>query len=346
MAEIKRNPKDSMKSTWRNDKSNWGLAHHILDFSQRQFDSDVPPPVFRKTDKVPCMPNFQASRWVLFHALIPVTIQQLYCWYTNRNFHPVAVFFFYALFMKIIAMKEVSMLRQLGQRYGYLDGEKPRDGFPDHSVGSVLNSLLYVGFGRPLFMVYLAYKSNQAPLSLDWLMLPVEIGVYGVVLDFWFYWYHRLMHQTDSLWKYHRTHHLTKHPNPLLTLYADHEQELFDVAVIPLLTYASMKLVGFPMGFYEWWFSQQFVMFTEVIGHSGLRLYATPPSPFDWALKYFRVELTTEDHDLHHRTGWKNSHNYGKQTKLWDTVFGTAIGRIEVEDKNIDFEDRVTLPLW
>jgi hypothetical protein len=37
------------------------------------------------------------------------------------------------------------------------------------------------------------------------------------------------------LWKYHRTHHLTKHPNPLLTLYADTEQEFFDIlGVVPV----------------------------------------------------------------------------------------------------------------
>lgn len=72
------------------------------------------------------------------------------------------------------------------------------------------------------------------------------------------------MHDIDTLWKYHRTHHLTKHPNPLLTLFADTEQEIFNIAVIPLLAWGSMKLVGFPMGFYDWWICHQYAVWTEI----------------------------------------------------------------------------------
>lgn len=152
------------------------------------------------------------------------------------------------------------------------------------------------------------------------------------------------MHDTNALWKYHRTHHLTKHPNPLLSLYADTEQEIFDIAVIPILAWGSLKAVGLPMSFYEWWVCHQFVAFAELAGHSGLRLVANPPSPFNWLLRFFGVELTIEDHDLHHRQGWKKSANYGKQTRLWDTVFGTVKDRIESE--RIDPNEVVKIPLF
>lgn len=84
-------------------------------------------------------------------------------------------------------------------------------------------------------------------MSLSW-WLPLELGLYSVVLDFFFYAYHRSCHELDGLWQYHRTHHLTKHPSPLLSSYADSEQEVIEIALVPLLTYATLKYVfGLPM---------------------------------------------------------------------------------------------------
>jgi sterol desaturase/sphingolipid hydroxylase (fatty acid hydroxylase superfamily) len=198
-----------------------------------------------------------------------------------------------------------------------------------------------------MIAVFLAYNTAATPLEelkANWVWLLVELSLYGIILDFWFYVYHRLMHVVDALWKYHRTHHLTKHPNPLLTLYADTEQEFWDIAGIPLLTYGTMKLMGMPMGFYEWWMCHQYIVFAELAGHSGLRLHATTPSPLFWLLQLFHAELVIEDHDLHHRTGWKKSHNYGKQTRLWDRVFGTCKERVESTEDMVDYKNTAVMP--
>ena len=154
------------------------------------------------------------------------------------------------------------------------------------------------------------------------------------------------MHEFEFLWRFHRTHHLTKHPNPLLTLYADAEQEVMDIVGIPLMTWFTMKALGMPMGFYEWWICYMYVAWSELIGHSGLRIYIVPPSTVSWLLRWTGTELAVEDHDLHHRRGWKKSCNYGKQTKLWDVVFGTAGERIESVEQNLDFELAVEMPLF
>lgn len=158
--------------------------------------------------------------------------------------------------------------------------------------------------------------------------------------------YHRAMHDIDFLWQYHRTHHLTKHPNPLLTLFADGEQEIMDIAGVPLLTYFTMRLMGMPMGFYEWWICYMYVVFSELFGHSGVRVVATAPSTVAWLLRYLGVELVVEDHDLHHRKGYKKSSNYGKQTRLWDIIFGTSRARIECLPDNIDYDTRVNMPVF
>ena len=208
----------------------------------------------------------------------------------------------------------------------------------------VIVSILFTLIIRPTIMMAVCYDSSVKPSLPLW--FPLQLGVYPIVLDFWFYWYHRLMHEVDFLWRYHRTHHLTKHPNPLLTLYADLEQELFDIAGIPLLAYFSLRLMGFPMGFYDWWIGHQYVVFAELAGHSGLRLYAVPPNTLSWPLRMVHGELIIEDHDLHHRRGWKRSYNYGKQTRLWDRIFGTCGPRIECYDANIDAEKKIDMPLF
>jgi len=349
MAEsVQGNPKDSMKSTWRSsDRSQWNRHHwmyEILSINPTDMNREVPK--HAKTDKMAYLPHWEGHKWIILHAGWPLLVHQLYTACTGKSLHPIAVFLFYMLAFKLNAIHELQMLRDLGHRYGFLDGDKhDRDQVPDNKVGSVFHSLSSTSTARPMMCVFLAYRRSLAPSTISW-WTPVEIGVYGIILDFWFYWYHRCMHEFDGLWKYHRTHHLTKHPTAVLTLYADLEQEIFDIAVIPLVTYGTMRLLGFPMGFYDWWFCQQYVVFTELWGHSGLRLLVTPPTTATPFLKLFGAELITEDHDLHHRQGWKQSHNYGKQTRLWDVLFGTTTKRIESVEENIDWNSPASLRMF
>ncbi|CDS00269.1 hypothetical protein, partial [Sporisorium scitamineum] len=75
---------------------------------------------------------------------------------------------------------------------------------------------------RPLAATLVIYD-REAPMTLSpW--LPLMVPAFAVAVDFWFYWYHRILHESSALWQYHRTHHLAKHPTPALTPYADAEQ--------------------------------------------------------------------------------------------------------------------------
>jgi sterol desaturase/sphingolipid hydroxylase (fatty acid hydroxylase superfamily) len=342
------NPKDSMKSTWRRDKSQWSLSHKIFEFVDlypTYLDKEIP--VHSKDEQMPCIPDYQMQKWIIFHACIPLLAHQLFVHLTGQDFHPIIAFVYYYQASRLLTIREMRSLRKLGHKYGFLDGDQhERDGVPDVAVGKTLVSVFLAGVLRPLFTVYLAYNQNEPPASLNWKWLFIEISLYGIVVDFWFYWYHRLMHEVSGLWKYHRTHHLTKHPNPLLTIFADSEQEFFDIVGIPLMAWITMKSMGFPMGFYEWHISQLYVLFAEILGHSGLRLHACAPNPMAWLMRAFDADLTIEDHDLHHRKGWRKSHNYGKQTRIWDRVFGTCGERIESVAANVDFENKATMPVF
>lgn len=166
-----------------------------------------------------------------------------------------------------------------------------------------------------------------------------------MAVDFWFYMYHRACHELDALWKLHRTHHLTKHPIPVLASFSDLEQEIIEVVVVPCASYFTLKyLFGMPMEFFEWWICQAYILFEEILGHSGLRVYAVAPSVISPILCYFGCELVIEDHDLHHRKGWRKSYNYGKQTRLWDCLFGTTAPRLE--SGRIDRNFQIELPIF
>ncbi|CZT07268.1 related to ERG25-C-4 methyl sterol oxidase [Rhynchosporium agropyri] len=346
---LPRNSKDSMKSTWRTwDRSRWNHSQWMMEYlGLHPTDLNRKIPVFQKTDKISYMPHSEGHKWILAHAVWPLVVHQAYTYYTGRGLTLLVGLIFYSFAFKFNAIREINKLRELGHQYGYFDGDKhERDQVPDSRTKEVMRSLMATSTIRPIVSVFLAYNSAQTPLStLSW-YLPLEIGLYAVILDFFFYWYHRVMHESDTLWKFHRTHHLSKHPSPVLSLYADKAQEVFDIIGIPIITYGTMRLMGLPMGFADWWICQQYIVWTELWGHSGLRVFVTPPTTATPFLKFFGAELQTEDHDLHHRSGWKKSHNYGKQTRLWDRLFGTSHDRIEAADGNIDWTQPISLSLW
>ncbi|KAJ6780031.1 hypothetical protein PWT90_01203 [Aphanocladium album] len=345
--------KDSMRSTWRTwDRKHWNHNHWIL-YSLNPFhvDLDRKVPVHAKTDKVPHVSTFTQHVWILTHAAIVLSIHQI--WLSATGI-PVpffgAVSYYTAGFLWVV-VRELHTIRKLGHQYGFLDGQHERDGIPDYGVSKVLGAGWKTVGGRMLMAVYLTYSPASSPLQAMssptwWAWLPFQIGMYGVILDFWFYWYHRAMHDVNGLWQFHRTHHLTKHPNAMLAAYADEVQEFFDMVGIPFMTYLSFKTFGIPLGFYDWFVCHQYIAFTEAGGHSGLRLNIQAASPFESILKYFNAEIAIEDHDLHHRKGWRKSHNYGKQTRLWDRIFGTCHDRIELREDNIDYVNQARIPLF
>lgn len=341
-----RNPKDSMKSTWRTDRSQWNYGHWLIHiFNIYSTDPKKPIPVHQKNEPLPWFTQWSLNRWILWHAIWPVAGHWIYCKQTGNNFSPMFAFFYYMLCFQLNAIHQLWVLRRLGQIYGYFDGDKHgRDDVPDHSVAKTVNSLLLTTSIRPILAVFLAYRVSETPHFTWW--LPVEVGLYPIILDFWFYLYHRSCHELDGLWQYHRTHHLTKHPSPLLSSYADSEQEFIELALIPVLTYGVLKLFGFPMPYYDWWVCHGYIIFTEAFGHSGVRVWGQPAGTFAPLLRMTGMELTIEDHDMHHRQGWKHSANYGKATRVWDRLLGTCGKRPEGVDENVDWTRPVNIPAF
>ncbi|KHN97100.1 Fatty acid hydroxylase [Metarhizium album ARSEF 1941] len=349
-----RGQRDSIKSTWRTrDRSTWTFSQKLIDWvGVHPVSLDQPVPQHAKSEKVPHLGQVSQHIWILVHGCLPLALHQAVVSLTGWPMGRHAAFHFYMVLFNAIVIREVRALRRLGHQHGFLDGDAhARDGVPDHGAAKVVWSLYKTIGARLALMLWLTYAPSQPPLAALsswrwWAALPLQTGLYALVLDFWFYLYHRAMHDVPFLWRFHRTHHLTKHPNPLLSAYADEGQEFFDMAVIPLLAYASLRALGMPLDFYAWWMCQQYVVYTEVWGHSGVRVHLAAPSTLSWLLTALDMELCVEDHDLHHRRGWRRSQNYGKQTRVWDRLFGTCGERLESYDDNVDYVNQAYMPIF
>ena len=225
------------------------------------------------------------------------------------------------------------ILRGLAQKYGYLDGEAERDSIPAGLTWKLLQEILHGVVARPLVVVALTYD-RSAPVHISW-WLPLQLCAFSLIMDFMYYWVHRLTHESDTLWYLHRRHHTTKHPSAYLLGFADEPQEMFDLVASPI--FAQMV---FPLNFESFYIWMQLLITTEIMGHSGLRIHL-PACMSGMFLRPFGCELVLEDHDLHHRFGWRDSANYGKSTRMWDVWFGTVLPRIECRPENIDWSQRV-----
>ncbi|KAJ6027457.1 uncharacterized protein N7446_003951 [Penicillium canescens] len=339
--------KDSMRSTWRTaPRSEWNVNHWLLELlNVYPIALGQEVPVHSKKDKVPFMTQWSLHLWIIIHSGLPLILHEIYMTLTGCTIGQITASTFYFFSFTSTRIHQIHIIRRLGHKYGFLDGDKhERDGVPDVGVAKVVSVIYKAATFRTMLSIFLSYNAREKPSQMAWAWLLIEISLYGIVLDFFFYWYHRLMHEVSFLWKFHRTHHLTKHPNCLLLGYADHEQEFIEIVVMPMVTYFSLKLMGLPMGFYEWWICQEYVGFSEVVGHSGLRIHLIVPSTISWLLRLLSSELNIEDHDLHHRNGWRKSHNYGKQTRLWDRIFSTGNERLECAADNVDYENTVNMP--
>lgn len=344
----------SMTSTWpRVDRATWNIYQRIIDYQQlHPVFPGKPLPVFKKTDKVPYLSLLSQHAFILVYAILALVLHQAFTSFTGIYLNTFGVFLVYLMFYITNAVREVRMLRKLMYIYGCLDGDAhERDGIPDTGAGKMVGELVKTAVFRLAVAAMATYSSDVTPLDAGmsgiwWIKLGLQLSVYGLLLDLFFYMYHRACHEVPFLWKYHRTHHLTKHPTALHAAWADDEQELIEILLVPLATFFTLCFVGLRLDFYQWWMCFEYVTYSEIAGHSGLRVYTTTPSPIAPLLRLLNAELALEDHDLHHRKGWKKSFNYGKQTRVWDRLFGTAGERIEGHVDNIEFDNIVHVPLF
>lgn len=273
--------------------------------------------------------------WLLLNVPLPLIIHALWYYLVPENsyyhtWHPAVTYLFYFLSFFAYTMSLVHHIHYYMDYYGTFDEHKrPRDYVPDRMVVRLVLSVTVYMLARTAVGFLLGdYDRNEPPSlghTISWLFLA-KVSIWLIVLDFFFYCYHRACHEVPSLWKIHSLHHCTKHPTPIQSILAGDIQEVIEVFLIP---FASTLVV--PLSTHEFWIAQCILIYVEAVGHSGIRAY-WPHVILSEVLRPFDMELCIEDHDLHHRLG-KNGMNYGKQTRIFDRIFGTVSRRVECEQK-------------
>ncbi|GAB5593315.1 hypothetical protein Unana1_08215 [Umbelopsis nana] len=301
---------------WTRDPKELTLFQKILNMD---LGSDYKEKVVTGTP--PKLPTWKEHAFIVPWAVAPIALQYLSQIYLGRSWSRLEAFGVYTGNLVAFGLTTVRRCRILGEKYGHLDGiNRVRDRVAEHRVTPLALGLLATISLRTMLAAIIAYRPGRLP-SLNW-KLPIDMALYMVAVDFFFYIYHRALHQVPWLWKIHRTHHSTKHPTTLMAPLADHIQETFDIVVIPLLAYAMR-----PIPFFHWYIACLYVNYVELLGHSGIRADLGHPV-LGWLLRPFGLDLVIEDHDLHHRLG-KRAGNFGKQTRIFDTLFGSTSERYE-----------------
>ncbi|KAM0748245.1 hypothetical protein T439DRAFT_304616 [Meredithblackwellia eburnea MCA 4105] len=274
---------------------------------------------------VPTQSIVKENLFIIRHAFVPLVLQAISYWaFPDYKWSNGVAYTVYLLSFIAFAIAVVERMNGYCVELGTFDEKNiSRDRTPDKSVNGLAKAIILYMFFRTALPFFLHYNKEVNPLfdgAIRW-SFPLRMAAWMITLDYFFYVYHRSSHEVDALWFIHQHHHTTKHPTAILAILAEDYQECLEIALIP--TIASLLV---PMTFSELYLNMCWTIYVEMLGHSGVRSYW--PHPVLWFLRYVNMDLVVEDHDLHHRFG-KSGKNYGKQSRVWDQMFGTSADRIE-----------------
>ncbi|PWN51879.1 hypothetical protein IE53DRAFT_327703 [Violaceomyces palustris] len=280
----------------------------------------------------PTRPMWQENSFIIRAASIAPIIH--FTWnyvFPDHKLHWAPGWLIYHLGFIFFAYHMIHRLHWYMAEYGCFDEKnRGRDMVDDRHANHLGQSIFLYTIFRTLAPFLIAWRGDMAnPFEgLSW-ATPFKLAWWQVALDYWFYLYHRSTHEFDFLWFVHRQHHATKHPTPILSILADDYQEVIEIFLVPFLATA----ISPKMSFIELHLIICYTLYVEALGHSGIRAYWPHPI-LGLVLRPLGMELAVEDHDLHHRFG-KSGRNYGKQTRIFDRLFGTIGERIETPETGI-----------
>ncbi|WP_430404443.1 sterol desaturase family protein [Fluviicola sp.] len=169
-------------------------------------------------------------------------------------------------------------------------------------IGFFLSKLLMTGYQLTIMAV--VGKFTIGTWEDHWITFLCGF----VLVDFFYYWYHRLSHIWEPLWAFHSVHHSTKHIN----LTAGYRLNWLSGLITPFF-FIPLVLIGFSPQIIAISFTMnlvyQFFLHTEAIGKLG---------------KLEGVMDTPSAHRVHHGVNpIYLDKNFGGVFMIWDRLFGT-----------------------
>ncbi len=145
----------------------------------------------------------------------------------------------------------------------------------------------------------------------------LEIGIAVIVIDFLYYWYHRVHHNNKYLYKIHRIHHVGRYYNLSLAIMLPWLGQASIYCMLIFFVFISLTPKAILSGYF---FILTYQFFTHM---KYLKMH-----------KWFDVVfITPRTHKIHHYEDRESQmSNYGSFLSLWDKIFFTYSKR----EKDID----------
>jgi sterol desaturase/sphingolipid hydroxylase (fatty acid hydroxylase superfamily) len=142
----------------------------------------------------------------------------------------------------------------------------------------------------------------------EWPLLG-QLALAFVIVEFFNYWAHRLMHETDILWRFHATHHSA----PRLYWLNSARFHIVDIALLNLGFTIPLVALGADARVLSLWIVASAIH--GLFQHANMSIRC---GPLNWL--FSMAEL----HRWHHsRTERESNTNYGSNLIIWDIAFGT-----------------------
>ncbi len=149
---------------------------------------------------------------------------------------------------------------------------------------------------------------------LHWVVWPPLVRTLAafLLLDLWAYAWHRCMHKTLFLWKFHRVHHCERTLDAT-TAYRFHFGEVLFSSLIKIIV---LPLLGVELR--QWICYELILGMILIFQHGNIALPPTAGSLLG------RIIVTPDIHRLHHSDQPEETNsNYGFIFPFWDRMFGT-----------------------
>ena len=176
-----------------------------------------------------------------------------------------------------------------------------------------------LGFLNPVINFYAAKFIQNFNLGLIDLRSPLFDGLLGgvfallvstFVLDLFFYWFHRTLHESPVLWQTHMLHHSDENMN-MLTAKRGH---VFEGMISPFFITLPMSIL-FRLPAIEIAYLSMIPQLYLFFAHANIRLGF---GPLWWLL------ISPDYHRIHHSIESRHQNrNYTNWFPVWDILFGT-----------------------
>jgi sterol desaturase/sphingolipid hydroxylase (fatty acid hydroxylase superfamily) len=178
-----------------------------------------------------------------------------------------------------------------------------------YASGFILLGAALLSLGVPFFLK--KYILSLGIMNIG-SQLPhwAHMACYLVLLDFFSYWQHRLMHGNRAFWEIHKFHHSATLFNTI-TVFREHP---LDKAIGTIISVIPAFILGVPV--------HDYIVFLTLYGSIGYFQHSNLNVDFGWFGKY--VIQSPQDHRIHHSS--KKEHfdrNFATVFPVWDHLFGT-----------------------